>query len=785
MGHRASAIRLAALLTLLPALPGLFPGAAAAAYLPPRAVTAALPGAALAPGTARVLELAVRANRVPANLAWSASVGGSFGLTVIPSSGTLTIPADSTARIALTVALPDSALGSALLAVELDQGAGGRLETVAAVILAATGGCPEVWPLPSTWTADPGTAGAVSFQVHSLTSTAETVYFIAGRSDPDPNNAGALFPAGATPASALLPGQGTITVSLPTTIPGEAYGGNVNDVQLTVTSAAGNTTATGHALAARNGSVPAALFANGLVPLDVPAAGRDGAVCLASRGDWLVPSGTSGVRVLGGTSLDEIGLLDWNDNGVDDRVLGTIRIPSFAAALAIVPGFVAASGDTLDLGLLAAGRAGLMLLDLRTVEDPSFGTWSDFFDLDGDGIDDRILRTIPIPGFATGVAWFRAPSGRTVALVAAADTGSVPVALSYDPALAVPGTGAGVVAIDVDAAIDSLGGVPYAAGVFATPGSALDVELRGGSTPDLAIADGSGGVSLCRLTASAGVPVAVTFTALGTVPLSTAWGAPDARDAVWISNTGDSTYLAVAAGAGGVQIVRAPRGGAAPELVLAQQTAAPAIGIAGAWTGTLAAALGTGGVVLLRAPGAAFLDRIAPGAPAPYTEPVTLARGALWVEGRPLEQAALAVPSSATTSLCFLPTTGAIPDLLASDGARVLRVRPGAAAITAVEAGPAPPAGAGLSLGPVAPNPFNPETRIAYALGHPARVRLTIHDVQGREIACLVNRWEGSGRHAALWDGRDARGRDAGSGIYFARLDAAGEVRRIKLALVR
>ena len=784
MSPCAPANRLAVLLLLPLGIAGLHP-LASAAFLPPRVVTAALPGATLAPGTGRSLELDVRANGAPANLVWSASVAGSFGLALDPSGGSLTIPADSTARVAITVTLPDSALGSTLLSVELDQGAGGLIAKVTAVVSAATGGCPEVWPLPSAWSADPGTVGAVAFQVHSLTTAAETVFLTAGRSNPDANNAGALFPAGATPANAALPAQGTITVGLPTTISPDAYGGNLNDVQLTVTSAAGNSTATGHALAARNGSVPAAMLASGLVPLDVPASGRDGAAYLASRDDWLVPSGTSGVRVLGGTRLDEIGPLDWNDNGVDDRIVGTIRIPSYAAALAIVPGFVSASGDTLDLGLLAAGRAGLMLLDLRTVEDPSFGTWSDFFDLDGDGIDDRILRTIPLPGFATDVAWFRAPSGRTVALVAAADTGSVPVSAAYDPALAVPWTGAGVVAIDVDAAIDSLGGIPYAAGTLATPGSALDLELRGGSVPDLAIADGGGGVTICHLTASPGAPAAVTFAPLGTVPLSSAWGPPDARDAVWISNTADSTYLAVAAGAGGVQVVRA-RPGTAPELVLVQQTAAPAIGIAGAWTGTLAAALGGGGLALLRAPGAAFLDGIAPGAPAPYTEPVTLARGALWAEGRPLEQAALSVPSSATTALAFLPTTGAIPDLLASDGARVLRVRPGTAAITGVEIPtPAPPARAGLVLGPVAPNPFNPSTRIAYALGSAARVRLALFDAQGREIARLVYRAEAPGRHEVSWDGRDARGRPAGSGIYFARLDAAGETRRLKLALVR
>jgi hypothetical protein len=769
-----------ALLTFLTA-----PTGAAAAFLPPRAVTATIPGATFAPGSSHALDLTVRATGVVANVVWTASAAGAFALTVTPSSGSLSVPADSTARVSLTVSLPDSALGVASLTVVLDREiGGGRLAVASSAIYAAAGGRPEVWPQPSTWSAVPGTGGAVTFSVHSLQGSAETVLFTAGRMNPDPNNDGALFPAGAAPDSAVLPGQGTITVSLPTTIAQEAYGGNLNSAQLTVSSGAGNSTATGYALASRSGATPGAMFAAGLLPLDVPAAGRDGAADLSARGYWLVPSGTSGVRVLGAGSLGAIGILDGNANGIDDRILGTVRIPSFAAALSIVPGFVAASGDTLDLGLLAAGRAGLMLLDLRVVEDPLHGTWSDFFDMDGDGIDDRILRTIPLSGFATDVAWFRAPSGRTIALVADADTGSVPVAASYDRALTVPGTGTGVAAIDVDAAIDSLGGVPYAAGTLATPGSTLDLEMRGRTSPDLVIADGDGGVALYHLTAGSGAPAAVTFMPRGTVALSTAWGPPDARDIAWVPNTGDSTYLAVAAGAGGVQVVRA-RPGAAPELVLAQQTAAPAIGIAGAWTGTMAVALGAGGSALLRAPGAGELDKISPVAAAPYTEPVSLGRGAIWTEGRPLELAGLAVTSSATTSLRFLPGSGPIPDLLASDGARVLRIRPGAATITAVEVGGTPVPRAGLALEPNAPNPFNPSTRLSYALARSARVRLAIHDVHGREIAVVVDRWETPGRHAVVWDGRDAKGRTVGSGIYVARLSAAGETRRIKLALVR
>src|SRR5262249_5419417 len=244
--------------------------------------------------------------------------------------------------------------------------------------------------------------------------------------------------------------------------------------------------AVGHALVnpAQTANLPTVLIPAGLTPVDNPVAGRDGPALLATRGYLLVPSGLSGVGVMRASATDSIGVVDSDADGVEDRWIGNIHIPAFAAAIDVIPGFVSPLGDTLDVGLLAAGHAGLMLLDLRVLEDPPFGTWSDFFDTDGNGIDDRILRTIPLSGFATVVATFRTASGRLVGMVADADTGSVPVSSMFNPAAVVAGTGQGVVAIDVAAALDTLSNPPYGAGVLPTPGNALDLELRGGSSPD-------------------------------------------------------------------------------------------------------------------------------------------------------------------------------------------------------------------------------------------------------------------------------------------------------------
>jgi hypothetical protein len=66
------------------------------------------------------------------------------------------------------------------------------------------------------------------------------------------------------------------------------------------------------------------------------------------------------------------------------------------------------------------------------------------------------------------------------------------------------------------------------------------------------------------------------------------------------------------------------------------------------------------------------------------------------------------------------------------------------------------------------PNPFNPSTTIRFGLPMPSHVRLTIHDVLGREIARLEDGVRSEGYHQVLWSPQ------ASSGVYFMRLEARG-----------
>jgi hypothetical protein len=82
------------------------------------------------------------------------------------------------------------------------------------------------------------------------------------------------------------------------------------------------------------------------------------------------------------------------------------------------------------------------------------------------------------------------------------------------------------------------------------------------------------------------------------------------------------------------------------------------------------------------------------------------------------------------------------------------------------------------------PNPFNPSTTIAYSLSKEADVRLTVFDVQGKEIRTLVGEQIPTGNHSVTWDGRNELGSVVSSGVYYYRLAAAGSQQLIRKMLL-
>jgi hypothetical protein len=87
-----------------------------------------------------------------------------------------------------------------------------------------------------------------------------------------------------------------------------------------------------------------------------------------------------------------------------------------------------------------------------------------------------------------------------------------------------------------------------------------------------------------------------------------------------------------------------------------------------------------------------------------------------------------------------------------------------------------------VSLAQNYPNPFNPATSIVYTIGSrqasavqgPIHTTLRIYNVMGQGVRTLVDEMMQPGSHEVVWDGRDSRGRQVSSGVYFCRLEAGG-----------
>ncbi len=85
-----------------------------------------------------------------------------------------------------------------------------------------------------------------------------------------------------------------------------------------------------------------------------------------------------------------------------------------------------------------------------------------------------------------------------------------------------------------------------------------------------------------------------------------------------------------------------------------------------------------------------------------------------------------------------------------------------------------------VALEPNYPNPFAPSTTIRYALPRASDVRLEVFDALGRRVATLADAEQAAGTHEVTWDARGLA-----SGIYVARLTAAGAVETQRMTLLR
>jgi hypothetical protein len=85
-----------------------------------------------------------------------------------------------------------------------------------------------------------------------------------------------------------------------------------------------------------------------------------------------------------------------------------------------------------------------------------------------------------------------------------------------------------------------------------------------------------------------------------------------------------------------------------------------------------------------------------------------------------------------------------------------------------------------FTLTSVYPNPFNSTARVSYSLPDAASVRITIHDLTGREIAELFNGRIEAGNHSAVWNAETSA-----AGVYFVKVNVAGATLSEKLLLAK
>jgi subtilisin family serine protease len=83
------------------------------------------------------------------------------------------------------------------------------------------------------------------------------------------------------------------------------------------------------------------------------------------------------------------------------------------------------------------------------------------------------------------------------------------------------------------------------------------------------------------------------------------------------------------------------------------------------------------------------------------------------------------------------------------------------------------------------PNPFNPTTWIPFYLPEDGTASIIVYNVRGELVKVLRNQWYLKGPHSVRWDGRNARGIQVSSGIYFCMLRQGGREQTKKMVLLR
>ena len=73
------------------------------------------------------------------------------------------------------------------------------------------------------------------------------------------------------------------------------------------------------------------------------------------------------------------------------------------------------------------------------------------------------------------------------------------------------------------------------------------------------------------------------------------------------------------------------------------------------------------------------------------------------------------------------------------------------------------------------PNPFNPYVNISYDIPNAENVTINIVNILGQNVKTLVSELQSPGSYTYIWNGKDEKGIDVNSGMYFAVVNVIQE----------
>ena len=83
------------------------------------------------------------------------------------------------------------------------------------------------------------------------------------------------------------------------------------------------------------------------------------------------------------------------------------------------------------------------------------------------------------------------------------------------------------------------------------------------------------------------------------------------------------------------------------------------------------------------------------------------------------------------------------------------------------------------------PNPFNPVTTLKYKMNNSGIVNITITDPIGNNIRNLFNKYQSDGFYQIQWDGKNNKGYEVSSGVYFFYINSSNYIYTSKVLFIK